>query len=237
MMSTRKRLFYLIIIFLTFLDILFLGYVVFFPVSSTLRYSVVAFDLIVCIILWIEFIYSYRHSKNKKKYLKDNSLSILGMFPIDFIFLRALRLVKLVQLIKLYVLARETTGNISKFLKHTLLDKIIFIAILFIFIVTVSIRLLDPSINDIPTAIWFIVVSMTSTGYGDIVPVTHSGRLIGIIAMIGGILIFATITAAISTIYMSKISRYHHDELESKIDDLTSEVERLNRKIDELKKE
>ena len=159
------------------------------------------------------------------------------MFPIDFVFLRALRLVKLVQLIKLYVLARETTGNISKFLKHTLLDKIIFIAILFIFIVTVSIRLLDPGINDIPTAIWFIVVSMTSTGYGDVVPVTHSGRLIGIIAMIGGILIFATITAAISTIYMSKISRSHHDNLESKIDDLSSEVERLNKKIDELKKE
>ena len=187
-----------------------MGYSVFFSVSSTVRYSAVAFDLIVCIILWIEFFYSYRHSKNKKKYLKDNSFSILGMFPIDFVFLRALRLV---------------------------MDKIIFIAILFIFIVTVSIRLLDPGINDIPTAIWFIVVSMTSTGYGDVVPVTHSGRLIGIIAMIGGILIFATITAAISTIYMSKISRSHHDNLESKIDDLSSEVERLNKKIDELKKE
>lgn len=236
-MSTRKQLFYLFIIFLTFIDILFLGYSVFFSVSSTVRYSTVTFDLIVCIILWIEFFYSYRHSKNKKKYLKDNSISILGMFPIDFVFLRALRLVKLVQLIKLYVLARETTGNISKFLKHTLLDKIIFIAILFIFIVTVSIRLLDPGINDIPTAIWFIVVSMTSTGYGDVVPVTHSGRLIGIIAMIGGILIFATIAAAISTIYMSKISRSHHDDLESKIDELSSEVERLNKKIDELKKE
>lgn len=236
-MSTRKQLFYLFIIFLTFIDILFLGYSVFFSVSSTVRYSTVAFDLIVCIILWIEFFYSYMHSKNKKKYLKDNLFSILGMFPIDFVFLRALRLVKLVQLIKLYVLARETTGNISKFLKHTLLDKIIFIAIQFIFIVTVSIRLLDPGINDIPTAIWFIVVSMTSTGYGDVVPVTYSGRLIGIIAMIGGILIFATIAAAISTIYMSKISRSHHDNLESKIDELSSEVERLNKKIDELKKE
>ncbi|WP_405274161.1 ion channel [Methanobrevibacter sp.] len=236
MVSTRRRVFYLIIIILTFIDILFLGYSAFFSVSSTFRYSAIAYDLIICIILWAEFIYSYRHSKNKKKYLKDNSFSILGMFPIDFVFLRALRLVKLVQLIKLYVLARETTGNISKFLKHTLLDKIIFIAIMFIFIITVSIRLLDPAINDIPTAIWFIVVSMTSTGYGDVVPVSHSGRLIGIIAMIGGILIFATVTAAISTLYMSKISRHHHDNLESKIDDLSSEIERLNKKIDELEK-
>ena len=236
MVSTRRRVFYLIIIILTFIDILFLGYSAFFSVSSTFRYSAVAYDLIICIILWAEFIYSYRHSKNKKKYLKDNSFSILGMFPIDFVFLRALRLVKLVQLIKLYVLARETTGNISKFLKHTLLDKIIFIAIMFIFIITVSIRLLDPAINDIPTAIWFIVVSMTSTGYGDVVPVSHSGRLLGIIAMIGGILIFATLTAAISTIYMSKISRHHHDNLESKIEDLSGEIERLNKKIDELEK-
>ena len=96
---------------------------------------------------------------------------------------------------------------------------------------------LDSNINDFPTALWYTFVSMTSTGYGDVVPATLSGRLIGIIAMVGGIIIFATITAVISSIYVSKISRDHHEDLESKIDDLTSEIERLNEKIDELKKE
>lgn len=75
---------------------------------------------------------------------------------------------------------------------------------------------------------------MTSTGYGDVIPATTSGKLIGMGAMIGGILIFASVTAVISSVYMSKISRNNHEELESKIDELTSEIEKLNKKIDEL---
>lgn len=90
MESKRKQLFYLIIIFLTLIDIVFLTYITFFNVSIDLKYSVLAFDFILCIILWIEFIYSYVHSDDKRQYLKDNSLSILGMLPFDFIFLRAL---------------------------------------------------------------------------------------------------------------------------------------------------
>ena len=77
---------------------------------------------------------------------------------------------------------------------------------------------------------------MTSTGYGDIVPATTSGRIIGIIAMVGGIMIFATLTAVISSLYISRISKDNRDDLESKIDDLASEIEKLNKKIDELKK-
>ncbi len=235
MESKRKQLFYLIIIFLTLIDIVFLTYITFFNVSIDLKYSVLAFDFILCIILWIEFIYSYVHSDDKRQYLKDNSLSILGMLPFDFIFLRALRLIKLVQFIKLFVLARDTQKAFAKFLRTTYLDKIILMAILFIFTVTLLVRLLDPSINDLNTALWYIVVSITSTGYGDVVPASTSGRIIGVIAMIGGIVIFSTVTAVISSVYVSRISKSSHNDLESKIDDLTLEIKQLNEKIDELK--
>ena len=65
-------------------------------------------------------------------------------------------------------------------------------------------------------------------------PATASGRLIGIVAMIGGILIFSTITAVISSLYMSKISKANRDDLESKIEDLSEEIKKLNKKIDDL---
>jgi voltage-gated potassium channel len=115
------------------------------------------------------------------------------------------------------------------------LDKIILVAILFIFLETILIRLLDPNINNFATALWYIVVSLTSTGYGDIIPGSFSGKLIGMITMIGGILIFSALTAVISSIYVSKISKDSHEDLESKIDDLTLEIKNLNERIDELK--
>ena len=57
------------------------------------------------------------------------------------------------------------------------------------------------------------------------------------IAMVGGILVFSTITAVISSIYVTRINKDHHDDLDSKLKDLTCEMEKLNKKIDELKKE
>ena len=233
MVGNKKQLFYLILIFLTVVDLLLMTYILVFP-NAALKYWVIAFDLVVCAIMWVEFIYSYLNADDKKTYLKNNSISVLGMLPIDIIFFRALRLIKLLQLIKLFVLARETRGNISNFLKQTYLDKIILAAIIFIFSITVLIRLVDSNIPDIFTALWYTIVSMTGTGYGDVVPATHFGKFIGMIAMIGGFLIFASITAVISSVYMSKISRDNRDNLESKINELTAEIEKLNKKIDEL---
>lgn len=236
-MEKNKQRIYLILIFATFLDILLLFHVAFRPVSPTFRNWVFSFDIILCAVLWIEFIYSFLKSDNKKQYLIDNSISILGMLPINFVFLRALRLVKLIQLIKLFVLARDREKTVSIFLKNTYLDKIILVAIIFIFILTVSIRLIDPNINDINTSLWYTIVTVTSTGYGDVVPSSVYGRVIGVFGMIGGILVFATFTAVISSLYISKINKRNHDDLNSKIEDLTSEIERLNEKIDDLKKE
>ncbi len=235
-MEKSKQIIYLILILATLLDILLMFYATLHPVSSTFQLWTYAYDIVLCAILWIEFLYSYSKSDNKKQYLMENSLSILGMLPINFVFLRALRLVRLIHLIKLFVVARDGKKNISTFLKHTYLDKIILIAIIFIFILTVSIRIIDPNINDIHDALWYVVISITSTGYGDIVPSTLPSRFIGMIATIGGILVFGSFTAVISTLYISKINEDNHEDLNSKIENLTSEIERLNEKIDEFNK-
>ena len=133
--------------------------------------------------------------------------------------------------------SKDDEDSVENFLKRTYLDKILVIAVIFIIALTVLITVVDTNIPDIHTAIWYIVVSMTGTGYGDIVPATTTGRIIGMIAMVGGILIFSTITAVISSIYVTRINTDNHDDLDSKLKDLTCEMEKLNKKIDELKKE
>lgn len=233
----KKQTYYLLMIIFTFVDIILLIYSSFYNTDPSVTSNVMRFDLILCIVLWIEFIYSYHLAEDKREYLRDNSLSILGMIPVNFLFLRALILVRFVQLIKIYFLLDDREQVVLNFLKRTYLDKIILVSFLFVFILTILVQILDSNINDVQTAFWYVAVSLTSTGYGDVVPDSVTGKLIGIITMIGGILIFSTFSGVFSSHYVSKVNKNTHDSLESKIDDLSAEIKKLNETIDELKKE
>jgi voltage-gated potassium channel len=114
----------ILLIFLTILDLLLWGYILFYPGNSSVMSFVRIFDIGVCILLWIEFIYSYLHSNDKKQFMKENAISILGMLPADFIFLRALRLIRLVHLIKQFIVERNGEKTISNFLKQTYLESV-----------------------------------------------------------------------------------------------------------------
>ena len=232
----NKRIVYFVGIIVTILDILFLMYITFYPVDVSLKYQVITFDLLLCVCFWIEFLYNLKKADDKKKYMKNNSLGILGMLPFNSVFMRAFRFVKLAQLIKIYVLIRDDEKVVADFLKKTYLDKAIACSIIFVILITILVWFVDTGISDFGTAIWYTFASMTSTGYGDVVPTTISGRIVGIVAMIGGILIFSLMTAIISSAYVSRLNRENRQDMESKIDDLTRNVEELNRKIDELSK-
>ena len=232
----NKRIVYFGGIIVTILDILFLMYITFYPVDVSLKYQVITFDLLLCVCFWIEFLYNLKKADDKKKYMKNNSLGILGMLPFNSVFMRAFRFVKLAQLIKIYVLIRDDEKVVADFLKKTYLDKAIACSIIFVILITILVWFVDTGISDFGTAIWYTFASMTSTGYGDVVPTTISGRIVGIVAMVGGILIFSLMTAIISSAYVSRLNRENRQDMESKIDDLTRNVEELNRKIDELSK-
>lgn len=57
----------------------------------------------------------------------------------------------------------------------------------------------NASIHSFSDALWWAVVTITTVGYGDMVPVTAAGRAIGFILMFGGIAFFSGITANLAS--------------------------------------
>ena len=51
----------------------------------------------------------------------------------------------------------------------------------------------------LPDALWWAVVTLTTTGYGDAVPLTVGGRMIGSVVMVSGILVLALMTGILAT--------------------------------------
>jgi len=61
-------------------------------------------------------------------------------------------------------------------------------------------RELQPkAFGNIPEALWWAVVTLTTTGYGDVVPQTVGGRMVGSLVMVSGILVLALMTGILAT--------------------------------------
>ncbi len=61
--------------------------------------------------------------------------------------------------------------------------------------------------SSIPAALWWGIETMTTTGYGDVVPTTIAGRALSGIVMVGGILIFALWTGILVNGYAEELRR------------------------------
>jgi voltage-gated potassium channel Kch len=66
-------------------------------------------------------------------------------------------------------------------------------------------RVVDPkSFPSIWLALWWAVETVTTVGYGDIVPGQTAGKIVGAFLMLGGLSMVAVITAAITSGFVSR---------------------------------
>ncbi len=84
--------------------------------------------------------------------------------------------------------------------------------LLFIFIISLSgatvfylIELQsNPALKSFGQAVWWVLVSITTVGYGDIVPVTSAGKFLGVILIFTGVALVSMFTATVSSIFVAQ---------------------------------
>ena len=101
-------------------------------------------------------------------------------------------------------------------------------------------HLVDPSsFETVWDGMWWATQTVTTVGYGDVVPADGAGRLIASILMIGGLSLFAVVTGAITSRFVAaaqRDSRIPGDDpllakmsaIEAQLGDLRADVERLS---------
>lgn len=223
-------------------DVVLISYSLVFDISTTLYNKIVLFDIMTCVVLLFDFFYGLLKSQDKKQYFKENWLELVASIPFDIILspFMVLRYLRLIRIFRILFLTGEYFGLIGKFLKNTRLDEILAVFLLIVIGSTLSLYLVDPGMNNLFDDLWFVVVSLTTVGYGDITPNTVYGKIVSLILLIVGVFIFSAITGAISTYFMDNLLKegsYRIIELNETVDDLTEQVEANNQKIDELTSE
>lgn len=62
----------------------------------------------------------------------------------------------------------------------------------------------NKTVEGLGSAVYWAVISMTTTGYGDISPSTAGGRVIAVIVVISGLLLLSLVTATIASVFVEK---------------------------------
>lgn len=72
-------------------------------------------------------------------------------------------------------------------------------------------------------ALWWCVATVTTVGYGDVVPVTSLGRMVALVYMFFGIALISTLLAVITnTFYRKRIQKAENEKKEQEINYLRS---------------
>ena len=227
---------------LLIVDIILITITMLFSLPENITMYILVFDFFVCILLLIEWIMNFYLSTPKTLFLKqkDNWLSLIASIPFDVILpvvipgIALLRYLRLLKLIRILVLFNRFFDGIEKFIQKTNIDKILGGVLFTIIIFTVLLNLYGPSYG-LFDDFYFVIVTLTTVGYGDIVPRTFNEKIIALLLLFIGIFIFSTITAAISS-YLT--DRLISDEgMDKKLDLILSDLDKLQKENDDLKNE
>ena len=152
----------------------------------------------------IEFLYKYRQAKNKTTFLKKNWWYILASVPIAPFTNSAWYLVHLFRLFRLVRLC-EGIMEIARYYKKYGFKHYIDISVTYIVVFIGGSMLMysleyqtNPKITTMFDALYFVMTTMTSVGYGDITAITTAGRIVAIVLMVTGLVIFGIFVAMVT---------------------------------------
>ncbi|MCA1915614.1 ion transporter, partial [Methanospirillum hungatei] len=170
-------------------------------------------------------------------------LSILPIF-IPFLFPHAITLIRLLRLVSIFKLGRFTrySDSLIQLRRVFVRKKEIFAIMLFflVFIILFSSTIMyvveypaqPEAFSSIPAALWWAVMTVTTVGYGDIIPVTPLGKFIAGIVTMTGVLVLALPSAIMATGFIEERERQKTVEMKRKSKEIPPV---LVHKLDELK--
>jgi voltage-gated potassium channel len=140
------------------------------------------------------------------------------IFTFDLRILRFLRILRLFRLFKLsgYVRSLHSLQDVVRSKKEELLVTVGMIGVLLLFASSLMYLVENDAqpdkFPDIPSAMWWGIVTITTVGYGDVSPITPLGKFLGGCIAFLGLGMFALPTGILAGGFADEIKKRHDSE-------------------------
>ena len=200
--------------------------------------SAYVIDWVIWLFFLAETVVLLSLTKQPIRYLLGNWMNlvvILGGIPILWEVTPLTGVLRSLRLLLLLGLLLRISRSTRRLLAQNHLGSTLVVTALVVVMAGVLIAGIDPNIESPGEGIWWALVTVTTVGYGDVVPVTPAGRLFAAILILGGVILFALLTANISAFLIDRRIDQDDEDLMAKLNETNQRLDRIEQQLLELK--
>lgn len=184
-----------------------------FAQNVALKYVLYTMNGLLSLILFCDFLYRFVTAPSRSRYFFKTYgwADLLASLPLEQLkILRVFRLARVFRLLREYG-TRNVLRGLGRNRAGSALFTLLLVAIMVLEFGSLGMLSLEESapkstITTASDALWYVIATMSTVGYGDTYPVTNPGRLLGSAIIILGVGIFGTLTGYLANLFLAPSS-------------------------------
>jgi voltage-gated potassium channel len=106
-----------------------------------------------------------------------------------------------------------------------------FVALTLAFVAAILEWLLDPGMGTFKDALWWAIVTVTTVGYGDVIPTSSIGRVIASILMVAGVSAIPITTSLVVSVFVARAQAEQREHDARLREELVARLERIEQAL------
>ena len=176
---------------------------------------------------------------NRRRYVMGNwcNLLILAGGLLLFLDIQYATGLRTLRLIAILAMLMNMSVSYRRLMESHNLGSTLVISFFILLVSGTLMAVIDPNIDTPLDGLWWAWVTVTTVGYGDIVPTSTMGRLFASLLILMGIGLVSVLTATISALYIQQDEEAQNQRLieqEERIEELEDQLRRMENKLDQV---